>query len=216
VRASSTASWTLAAATLAEREVVRFIRQRSRVVAAVATPAIVWAILGAGFAGTVGAAYFFPGAVVLSVVFTSFLAGISLIEDRRDGFLQGVLVSPAPRASVVAGKVAGGAAVAFVHAALFIPLAPVAGGTLAPAGVAAAAGVLAATALGLSGLAFALAWRFESIQGFHGVMNLVLMPMWLLSGAIFPLDGAAVWVRAVAAWNPLAYAVEGLRTTLGL
>lgn len=205
-----------ASLTLAEREIVRFVRQPSRIVAAVATPLVVWGALGAGFSGTIGAAYFLPGAVILSVVFTSFLAGISLIEDRRDGFLQGVLVSPAPRAAIVAGKVAGGAAVAFLHAVLFLPLAPLAGGLLSPGGVAVAAGVIAATALGLSGLAFACAWRFESIQGFHGVMNLVLMPMWLLSGAVFPLRGAAGWVRAVAVWNPLTYAVEALRASLGL
>ena len=208
-----------AAWTLAEREVVRFVRQPSRIVAAVATPAVFWFLLGSGYAGTLpggGLAFLFPGAILLSVVFTAFLAGISLIEDRRDGFLQGVLASPAPRRAIVLGKAGGGAAVSLLHAALFLPLAPLAGASFGPAGLAAAVAVLAATALGLAAVAFALAWRFESIQGFHGVMNLILMPAWLLSGALFPLDGAAPWVRAVAVWNPLTYAMAGLRVSLGL
>jgi ABC-2 type transport system permease protein len=191
---------------------VRFFRQRSRVIGALGTPLIFWILIGSGF-NYLG--YLFPGALVQIVLFASIFSTISLIQDRNDGFLQGVLVAPVSRASIVFGKVLGGMGIALVQGLLFMALAPLAGLRPSLTGALGAAGALALVSFGLTSLGVALAWRFNSVQGFHGVMNLLLMPMWLLSGAIFPADGAAPWIRGVMIANPLTYGVGLIRTLLG-
>ena len=203
---------------LAGREVLRFFRQRNRVIAAVATPLIFWLMLGLGLDRTLVVpsatdgepglgylAYFFPGVVVLMVLFTAIFTTISVIEDRREGFLQSVLVSPAPRAAIVAGKALGGTIIAGLQALAMLVLGLV---LFSPPGVlnlVAAVGVLLLIALGLTGLGLCFAWPMDSTAGFHAVMNLLLMPMWLLSGAVFPVETAALPVRILMLLNPLTY-----------
>lgn len=221
------------AGALAGREVVRFARQRSRIVGALGTPLVFWALLGSGLsasfrlpgaaAGAGGAggaggidyrAYFFPGTLVLVVLFAAIFSSISVIEDRDRGFLQGVLASPLSRWAIVAGKVAGGAALAGLQGVLLLALAPVAGIPLSAGSALAAAGVLALLAVALSAIGFAFAWRSASVQGFHAVMNLLLMPLWLLSGAVFPAAGAPAWLGGLMAADPLTYGVAALRQAL--
>ena len=218
----------LPALSLWKREVVRFVRQRNRVVGALGTPFLFWLFLGSGFgrsfreadaAGATDAGYlafFFPGSLVLVVFFTAIYSPISIIEERREGFLQSVLVAPIPRASLVAGKLLGGSTLAILQAALFLLLAPVVGIRLTVASVLATLVMLFLIAFGLTGLGFLIAWRMESTQGFHAIMNLVLMPMWLLSGSVFPISGAAGWLAAVMRANPLTYGVEAVRASLYL
>lgn len=203
---------------------VRFLRQRSRVVGALGTPLVFWLLLGsgmryairapAGWEGTDYLAYSFPGIVVMIVLFTAIFAMISIIEDRREGFLQGVLVAPVAPTAIVAGKVLGSTVLAVGQATLFLALAPLAGVPLGFLAVPAAVGVLTILAVGLSALGFVIAWVMESPQGFHAVMNLFLMPMWLLSGALFPGEGATRWVAWIMAVNPLTYGVRALRIVL--
>jgi len=213
------------AATLAEREIVRFLRQRSRVVGAFLQPVLFWVLFGAGLHGSFAppawaphdltyAAYFFPGAAAMIVLFTAIFASASLIEDRREGFLQGVLAAPVPRGAIVAGKVVGGALLAVLQGGLFLVLAPLAGIGLTATGFAASLGWLLLMAVSLSALGFLLAWSLESIQGFHAVMSLFLLPMWLLSGAFFPAAESG-WLSWVMWANPLTYGVAGLRRILG-
>ena len=214
----------LPAATLWQRETVRFLRQRNRVAGALGTPLLFWILLGSGYGssfqspgGNAGyLAYFFPGSLVLTLFFTAIYSTISIIEDRREGFLQAVLVAPIPRAAIILGKVLGGATVALIQALLFLLLAPTAGIPITVASFAATTASLALIALGLTGLGVILAWRMESTQGFHAVMNLVLMPMWMLSGALFPIAGAAGWMGWVMRFNPLTYGVASVRSALGL
>lgn len=200
-----------AAGTLARREIVRFLRQRSRLVGAMATPLLFWLVIGSGF-NYLG--YLFSGMLVQVLLFASIFSTISIIQDRNEGFLQGVLVAPVPRSAVVLGKVLGGTAIALLQGVLFLVLGPLVGVQPTLPGLAAALGVMALVAFALTALGTAFAWRFESVQGFHGVMNLLLFPMWLLSGAVFPPEGAAGWVRGVMAGNPLTYGVSALRGTL--
>lgn len=211
----------LAVYTLWRRELTRFFRQPSRIASAVATPLVFWLLIGSGLSGSFrlpgGPAdvdymeYYFPGTIVLVLLFAAIFSNISVIEDRREGFLQGVLVAPVARASVVIGKVLGGSTLAWLQGIVFLALAPAAGIELTLPGVLAAAGVLALLAVALSALGFACAWNLESVQGFHAIMNLVLMPMWLLSGAFFPLSGAPAWLAALMRLNPLTYGVAALR-----
>ena len=160
------------------------------------------------------AEYFFPGTVVLILLFTAIFSTISLIEDRRDGFLQGILVAPIPRASIVLGKVLGGSLLALAQGLLVLLLAPLVGVRLAPAALAAGVPLLLLIAFALTSLSFCIAWRMDSTQGFHAVMTVFLMPLWLLSGAFFPAAGAPAWLRGAIALNPLTYGVAALRRSL--
>ncbi len=206
------------------RELVHFFRQPARIAGAVGSPLLFWLFLGSGLsssfqlpgneAGPSYFRYFFPGTITLVVVFAAIFASISLIQDRNAGFLQGVLAAPVSRSAIVLGKVLGGATIAWVQGVLFLALAPLAGIPFSWSALLAAAGALAATAFVISALGFACAWRIETVQGYHAVMNLVMLPMWLLSGALFPADGAPVWISLLMRINPLAYGLALLRATL--
>ncbi|HEV8266731.1 MAG TPA: ABC transporter permease [Thermoanaerobaculia bacterium] len=211
-----------AAAALARRELVKFLRQPSRVVGAVAPPLLAWVLIGSGFGVSFRGpgssegylSYFYPGTVVLVVLFASIFSTISVIEDRREGFLQGVLVSPARPSSIALGKIFGGTILGIVQGAAILLLAPAIGLPLFTPSMATAFGVLALVSFALTGLGFAIAWSLDSTQGFHAIMNLFLIPMWLLSGAFFPASAAPVWLRAAIAVNPLTYGVAALRRGL--
>lgn len=214
----------MAVFTLWKRELVRFFRQPSRIAGAAGSPLIFWVLIGSGLSGSFrlpgGPAdldyleYFFPGTMVLTLLFAAIFSTISVIEDRNQGFLQGVLVAPIPRAAIAAGKVLGGATIAWLQAVVFLALAPLAGIRLTLSSVLAAAGVLAVLGIALTAVGFAFAWRVDSVQGFHAVMNLLLVPMWLLSGAFFPPSGAPPWLGMVMKANPLTYGVAALRWAL--
>ncbi|MCS7049573.1 MAG: ABC transporter permease [Verrucomicrobiae bacterium] len=207
-----------------QRELVRFYRQRDRVVGALLTPVVFWLLLGLGLGRSFQSAsapgglgyleFFYAGTMVLIVLFTAIFSTISLIEDRREGFLQGVLVAPVGRAALVGGKVAGGATLATLQGLLFLMLAPLVKVKLAWAAVAWLVVTLGVLSVALTALGFVIAWRMESTQGFHAIMNLVLMPMWILSGAVFPPDGAARWLGWIMQLNPLSYGVTAVRAGL--
>jgi ABC-2 type transport system permease protein len=208
---------------LCRRELVRFIRQRNRVIGALATPIVFWLLIGGGmgrslqFAGAEPESYiryFFPGTLTMILLFTAIFSTISIIEDRREGFLQSVLVSPAPRSAVVLGKVLGGTLLATGQGLLFLLLAPLAGIPMGAMNYLLALVTMLIVSFGLTALGFCLAWRMNSTQGFHAIMNLFLMPMWFLSGALFPPSGAWVGLQWVMWANPLTYGVIGLRKSL--
>lgn len=210
--------------TLWRRELVRFFRQPSRIAGAAGSPLIFWVLIGSGLSGSFRLPggpsdvsyleYFFPGTMVLTLLFAAIFSTISVIEDRNQGFLQGVLVAPVPRASIAGGKVLGGATIAWLQSVVFLALAPLSGIPLTLSSVLAAAGVLAVLGIALTAVGFAFAWKVDSVQGFHAVMNLLLVPMWLLSGAFFPPSGAPGWLAAVMRANPLTYGVAALRWAL--
>ena len=211
----------LPAATLWKRELVRFYRQRDRVVGALATPLLFWAVIGSGFGMSFRSQvsyleYLYPGTIILSLLFTAIFSTISIIEDRREGFLQSVLVAPIPRAGMVLGKILGAATLAVVQGTLLLLLAPLLGLPLTGYSLLLAILILFVVAFGLSSLGFIIAWRSQSTQGFHAIMNLFLIPMWLLSGAFFPVEGAPTWIRWVIKLNPLTYGVAAFRRALYL
>jgi len=213
-----------AAYALLERELVRFFRQPNRIIGAIGQPVIFWVLMGAAFqtsfrppgADESYAQFFLPGVAVMIVLFTAIFSTISIIEDRKEGFLQGVLVAPAPRWTMVLGKVAGGTTLAVLQAALFLLLAPTVGIELEARAFLAAVGVLGLIGFGLTALGFCIAWRMDSTQGFHAIMSVFLLPMWLLSGAAFPAAGAHPWLAWILRLNPLSYGVAALRHALGM
>lgn len=224
----------LAIWSLTQREIVRFLRQRSRLTGALLQPVIFWILFGTGLSRAFRMpggnsdltyqAYFLPGIAAMIVMFTAIFSAISIIQDRNEGFLQGVLVSPASRLSIVLGKLGGGTLLAVLQALLFLIGAPL----LASLGLApamnlpgnplqwlGAIGMLALMGVGLCGLGYLFAWKLDSIQGFHAIMSVLLFPMWLLSGAFFPAEGSG-WLRWLIAINPLTYSVAGLRRVLAV
>ncbi len=208
------------------REIVRFVRQRSRVTGAVAQPLVFWLLLGGGLnasfrpagaaPGTSYVAYFYPGTIVLVLLFTAIFATISTVEDRREGFLQGVLVAPVPRWGIVLGQVLGGTSLAVLQGGIFLAMAPLVGMQLSLVSVLATMAVMTIVALSLTSLGLIIAWRMESTQGFHAIMNLILIPIWLLSGAFFPASGAPAPLRWLMAINPLTYGMAALRRCICL
>jgi ABC-2 type transport system permease protein len=216
----------LAVTTLWWREITRFRRQRSRWVSALIQPLVFWLLLGGGLSasfrpagapdGTTYLTYFYPGIIVLVMLFTAIFATIAVVEDRREGFLQGVLVAPVTRLSIVLGQALGGTTLALLQGVLALLLAPVVGIGLSLGAVLAVMAVLACLAFGLTNLGLIIAWRMQSTQGFHAIMNLILIPIWLLSGAFFPVTGVPVWLAWFMCINPLTYGMAALRRCLYL
>jgi ABC-2 type transport system permease protein len=222
-----------AAGVLAWREILRFFRQGSRVVGAIGQPVLFWFFFGAGFdrtfrldtaAGDGGpsfAEYYFPGTLVLILLFTAIFSTISLIEDRREGFLQSVLVAPLPRWSMVLGKVAGGALLGVMQGWLFLLLALTLPVEFTVWKLTQVTGLMLLASFGLTSLGFLIAWQMESTQGFHAIMTVFLMPLWLLSGAFFPVPALGAdsgWVEIGLSWamkvNPLSHTVAGVHQLL--
>ncbi len=198
--------------TLAKRELVRFFRQRNRVIGAMVQPIMFWVLFSFGFRSNgLGSVFFFPGTIAMILLFTAIFATISIIEDRREGFLQSVLVAPAPRWAMVFGKILGGSAIAMLQALLFLLLGWLTLRlTSSPLEVVLAVMLMVVIAIALTSLGFFIAWRMESTQGFHAIMSVFLFPMWLLSGSLFPMEAGSP-LTFVSRFNPLTYGVAGLR-----
>ena len=210
--------------TLAHRELLRFYRQRSRIIGSLAMPVIVWALLGTGlqaaFPSGIGQEtreflkFFFPGNLILTLLFTSIFSTISVIEDRNEGFLQSVQISPISSLSLVLGKVCGGALIAFFQGLVFLILSPLAGFNFSMLDLAWVFSAILTISFSMTSLGFLFAWKLDSVQGFHAIMNLVLFPMWLLSGAFFPVERASLFIKPIMWINPLTYGMTGLKNAM--
>ena len=211
-------------ATIWWREIIRFYRQRSRLFSAIAQPLVFWLLIGSGLSASFrpsGAVdgpgyieYFYPGIIVLVLLFTSIFATISVVNDRREGFLQGILVSPVPRWQLVFAQALGGTTLALLQGMLLLLLAPIVNIRLGAASLFLTFGVMALLAFGLTNLGLLIAWRMDSTQGFHAIMNLLLIPIWLLSGAFFPGAGVPGWLKWTMTFNPLTYGLAAFRQSL--
>jgi ABC-2 type transport system permease protein len=212
----------LPALTLWWREVVRFYRQRTRVVGVIASPLVFWLVIGSGFGNSFNSGgsdqhylhYFYPGALIMIVLFTSIFTMMSVIEDRKEGFLLSVLVAPVSRSAIVLGKVLGGTTLATVQGLIFLVFAPLVGVHLSLGSFLLVVVTVFLVSFALTALGFAIAWPMDSTQAFHAIINLFLIPLWLLSGALFPLSSASGWLRGLMEANPLTYGVEALRELL--
>jgi ABC-2 type transport system permease protein len=205
------------------REIVRFYRQKSRVIGVIASPLLFWLVIGSGFGTSFRSGggggqhyldYFFPGALIMIVLFTAIFTMMSVIEDRKEGFLLSVLVAPVSRTVIVLGKVLGGATLATLQGLIFLLFAPTLGIRFTLASLLLTVVVIFLVAFSLTALGFLIAWPMDSTAGFHAVINLFLIPLWLLSGSLFPLSGASMWIRVLMRINPLTYGTDALRMLL--
>src|SRR5438552_11245891 len=222
--APSSAGVLLPAFTLWWREIVRFYRQRARVVGVIVSPLLFWVVIGSGFGTSFRSGqaagqqhylnYFYPGTLVMIVLFTAIFTMMSVIEDRNEGFLLSVLVAPVPRSAIVLGKVLGGTTLAALQGLIFLVFAPLVGIHLTLGSFGLIVLTVFLVSFALTALGFSIAWPMDSTQSFHAIINLFLIPLWLLSGALFPLAGASGWIRLLMRINPLTYGVEALRSLL--
>ena len=220
----ASAGLTLPAFTLWWRELVRFYRQRSRVVGVIASPLVFWVVLGSGFGKSFRSGdapgqqhyldYLYPGALIMIVLFTSIFTMMSVIEDRKEGFLLSVMVAPVPRSAIVLGKVLGGTTLAAAQGLIFLIFAPLVGVSVGFLSFLLVVLTIFLVSFALTALGFAIAWPMDSTSAFHAIINLFLIPLWLLSGALFPLASASGWLRVLMYINPLTYGVEALRSLL--
>ncbi len=208
------------------REVVKFLRDRSRIAGALIQPLAFWALFGLGLGGVFRmplaegvrdvsyVEFLFPGTISLILLFTAIFSTISVVEERQQGFLQAALVAPVSRTALVLGNVLGGTTLALGQALVFLLLAPLAGLSLTPVGVLIMLAAALPMALAFTALGFTLAWSLSTTRGFHAVINLFLLPLWLLSGAFFPVEGAPAALRWVMRADPAFYGVAGIRAGL--
>jgi ABC-2 type transport system permease protein len=201
------------------RDMLRFRRDTGRWVGLVLQPLLIWWLLGAGMrdslalpGGGAGTSYawYLPGAIAMIALFTSIFATMGVIEDRQHGFLQQVLVAPASRASMILGKALGVLSVALIQLALTIPAFALSGLDLGTVHWSLLLAVFVPGVLAMTALSFCLAWVVRTTHAYHALMGVLLIPLWLVSGALFPLptDGFLRWVNTL---NPIAYLVDGMR-----
>lgn len=204
------------------RQLKRFVRSRARIVASLGQPLLFLLALGFGLGPIFRKAgqgsylqFIAPGVIAMTVLFTSIFAGIELIWDRQFGFLKETLVAPVPRILIMIGRTLGGATVAVLQGIIVVVICLIAG--FHPAnfgGLPAAFGFMALIAITFTALGTALASVLSDFQGFQLVMNFLVMPIFFLSGALFPLVGLPKLLNAITNLDPLSYGVDGLRNAL--
>lgn len=204
------------------RQLKRYSRSRSRIVASLGQPMLFLLALGFGFGPIFQKAgqgdyvqFLAPGVIAMTVLFTSIFSGIELIWDRQFGFLKETLVAPVPRILIMIGRTLGGASVALVQGAIVTAICLVAGFRPAKyAGLPMAFVFVAVIAILFTALGTAIASVLSDFQGFQLIMNFLVMPVFFLSGALFPLNGLPKVLNVLASIDPLSYGVDGLRTSL--
>jgi ABC-2 type transport system permease protein len=204
------------------RELKRYSRSRAQVLASLGQPLLYLLVLGFGLGPVFQKAgkgsylqFVAPGVIGMSVLFTSIFSGIGLLWDRQFGFLKETLVAPVPRLQIMVGRTLGGASVAMLQGVLILIVCVLAGFRPAslmqlPAGLA----VMALVAIVFSALGTAIGSTLQNMQGFQLVMNFLVMPIFFLSGALFPLDGLPAALAVITRLDPLTYGIDGLRGAL--
>ena len=208
------------------RDVLRYWRDRVRLISSFGQPLLFLIVFGSGLTASLGAGltkelgdvsyvrFLFPGIVAMAVLFTAVFSAISIVWDREFGFLREVMVAPISRAAVVLGKALGGSTVAMFQGAILLVLAPILGVSLNPLLVLELLGLMFLTAFALTSMGILIAARLQSMEAFQMIMNFLIMPMFFLSGAFFPLRGLPAWMSVVTRLDPVAYGVDPMRRLL--
>jgi ABC-2 type transport system permease protein len=200
------------------RDIRRFFREKSQVIGSVARPALWLLIMGTGFntvfrsqGGGSYSQFLVPGIIGMTVLFTSVFSAVSIIWDRQFGFLREILVAPVSRTSVAVGKTLSGCFQSVIQGGIILALSPLVNVHLTVLIIIEVLLLIFLTSFALTSLGLLIASRMESFEGFNLIMNFLIMPMFLLSGAFFPIQGLPTWLRSVVAVNPLSYGVDALR-----
>jgi ABC-2 type transport system permease protein len=195
----------------------RFWLDRARLITGLIQPLLYLFVLGAGIGASskMGGGdyrrFIYPGTMALSLLFSATFAAITIVFDRQIGFFKAVLVAPVPRPAIAAGKIIAGALQSFAQGLILLPFAPLAGASLDFVQTLGMLAAMAAAALTFSTIGIAIACRFNSTTVFPIVSNAVLLPMFFLSGGLYPLRFAPPWMQTAAHFDPVAYAVDLMR-----
>jgi len=201
-----------------ERELIRYLRTRTRIMSGLIQPILFLFVLGYGMSGLVGTTggfnfrqFMYPGVVAMSVVMTAMFSALSIVWDREFGFLREMLVAPVSRTSLVLGKTIGGATVAAAQGTIMLVLAPLVGIHLTVVLVVDMIALELLMAVAMTTFGVFVASRIQKMESFQVVMQMLLLPMLFLSGALFPLNGLPAWLTVINRLNPLTYAVAPFR-----
>jgi ABC-2 type transport system permease protein len=217
IRSTSAAVWVIW-----KREIIRWWRDKTRIIGSLAFPLIFLVVFGSGLSGAMGSlagaaanidfqTFIFPGIIAMSVFFSAIFNGVSLVFDREFGILKEVLVAPISRSAVALGKSLGGATVATFQGTLVFLFAPLVGVSLTVPMVLAMWPVMFAGAFAMSSLGVAMASRMRRTESFQVINQFVTFPLIFLSGAFFPLQALPAWMEVFVKLNPVTYAVDALR-----
>jgi ABC-2 type transport system permease protein len=201
------------------REVIRFFNDRMRIVTTLVQPLLFLFVLGSGLqrlssAGTHGVdlkTFIFPGVLCISVMFTAMFSAASIVWDREFGFLREMMVAPVRRSSIVIGKAFGGATVAGFQGLIMICLAGLVHVPYDPVMIIGVLALQLLLAFSITAFGLMVAVRIKQMQSFMGVMQMIVMPMFFISGALFPVAGLATWLSILNRIDPLTYAVDPMR-----
>ncbi len=204
-----------------ERELIRYVRTRTRILSGLIQPVLFLFVLGYGMSGLVGTVggfnfhqFVYPGVVAMSVVMTAMFSALSIVWDREFGFLREMLIAPVDRSTLVLGKTFGGASVAAVQGTIMLVLAPLVGIHLTPLLVVQMIGLELLMAVAMTTFGVFVASRISKMESCQVVMQMLLMPMLFLSGALFPLNGLPSWLAFITRLNPLTYAIAPFRQVI--
>jgi ABC-2 type transport system permease protein len=204
-----------------KRELLRFSRNKPRIVTSLAQPILFLLVLGTGLSSLVPRGsgfdfrtFMFPGVIAMTILFTAIFSAVSIVWDREFGFLREMLVAPSRRWAIMAGKAAGGSTVATMQGVIILALAGVVHVPYSPLLMLTLLGEMALVAFMLTALGLMLASRIKQVESFQVVMQLFVLPMFFLAGAIFPLTGLPFWLSALTKIDPLAYAITPMRNAV--
>ncbi len=204
------------------RELKRYTRSRAQIIASLGQPMLYLLVLGFGlgpvFQRAGNGSYFqfvAPGVIGMSVLFSSIFSGLGLLWDRQFGFLKETLVAPVPRIQIMIGRTLGGSTVAVTQGLLVTAVCVIAGFRPAnPMMIPLALGFMVMIAVLFAALGVAIGSSLQDMQGFQLIMNFLVMPIYFLSGALFPLVGLPRLLAIVTALDPLSYGIDGMRSVL--
>jgi ABC-2 type transport system permease protein len=198
------------------REVLRYWREKSRIVSSLILPLLWLLVFGSGLRGVqispglTYQTYIFPGILGMTLLFTSVFSGVSVIWDREFGFLKEILVAPVSRTAIVVGKALGSGTGALIQGVILLPLSFLVGVHLSPISVVILLPTMILISIGLVSVGLLIGSLMTSMEGFNFIMSLVIMPMFFTSGALFPLTSAPAWLRDFSYINPLTYSIDVL------
>ena len=201
------------------RELIRYTRSRARIFTSLIQPVVFLFILGTGLSPIVRGAgngldfrtFMFPGVLAMTVLFTSIFSAVSIVWDREFGFLREMMVAPVRRGAVIFGKAAGGATVATIQGFIMLLLAGLVHVPYSPAMILTLTAEMALVAFALTAFGAMIASRMQQVESFQVVMQLFVMPLFFLSGAVFPITSLPGWLSVLTKIDPLTYAVDAMR-----
>jgi len=206
------------------RDIKRYYRDKPRIIGSFAQPILFLFVLGTGIASSFSAFgggggkdflnFMFPGIVGMTVLFTSFFSAMSIVWDREFGFLREILVAPISRTSIVVGKLLGGSTIALFQGAIILLFSPLLKIPITFTIFFKVSGIMFLVAMTISAMGIMLASVIKSMQAFQVITNFLLMPMFFLSGALFPLNSTVRWMNVVSKINPLSYGIDAMRTVI--